>query len=262
MKKIIALLSATIVLCGVFLMGATYPSPTTYFANDFANVISAADEQSINDYGLQLNDKTKAQVVVVTVQSIEDQDIETYSLNLARKWGIGTKDDDNGVLILLAVNERKVRIEVGYGLEGTLTDSKTGRLLDDYAIPYLKQNDFSTGLKSVYYAVVNQVFDQYGVEPDANYKSIRDKYTDKTDMMSAVRSIFAVIAVFVAISFFFGGRRGGFGRFFFFPMFFGPGGRGGGGFGGGGFGGGGFGGGGGFSGGGGGFGGGGSSRGF
>ncbi|MDD4700469.1 MAG: TPM domain-containing protein [Oscillospiraceae bacterium] len=258
MKKTISLLSATIILCGVFLLGATYPTPTTYFANDFANVISAEDEQNINDYGLQLNDKTQAQVVVVTVESLQGQDIETYSLNLARQWGIGDKQDDNGVLILLSLSERKIRIEVGYGLEGALPDSKTGRLLDNYAIPYLEENDFSTGLKGVYYAVVNEVFNEYNVEPDENYTAIREQYTDTGDLFSKIRSVIAIIAVLFFITMFIGGGRGRFGRFFFFPMFFGPGGRGGGG----GFGGGGFGGGGGFSGGGGGFGGGGSSRGF
>jgi len=255
MKKIISLLSATIILCGVFLMGAAYPSPTTYYANDFANVISATDEQSINSYGLQLDEKTTAQVVVVTVASLDGVDLDTYSLGLAREWGIGTEENNNGVLILLALAERKIKIEVGYGLEGALPDAKTGRLLDTYAVPSLTKNDFSTGLKSVYYAVVNVVFDEYGVEPDENYQSIRDQYPDIVSTVNIVKIVFGIILVIIFATIFFGGGRGG--RLLLLSMFFGRGGRGGG------FGGGfGSGGGGGFSGGGGGFGGGGGSRGF
>lgn len=77
-------------------------------------------------------------MVVVTVQSLGGRDIESYSIGLAREWGIGDKDDDSGVLLLLSTGDRQVRIEVGKGLEGSLTDGKSGRILDSYAVPYLK----------------------------------------------------------------------------------------------------------------------------
>ena len=100
-----------------------YPSPTSdFFVNDFASCLTDEDKSTIQALGEELYKKTKAQVVVVTVQSLGGRDIESYSIGLAREWGIGDKDDDSGVLLLLSTGDRQVRIEVGKGLEGSLTD--------------------------------------------------------------------------------------------------------------------------------------------
>ena len=113
-----------------------YPSPTSdFFVNDFASCLTDEDKSTIQALGEELYKKTKAQVVVVTVQSLGGRDIDSYSIGLAREWGIGDKDDDSGVLLLLSTGDRQVRIEVGKGLEGSLTDGKSGRILDSYAVP-------------------------------------------------------------------------------------------------------------------------------
>lgn len=119
-------------------------------------------------------------MVVVTVQSLGGRDIESYSIGLAREWGIGDKDDDSGVLLLLSTGDRQVRIEVGKGLEGSLTDGKSGRILDSYAVPYLKNSDYSTGLRECYKKLVEEVYSEYGVE---GYTSIDD--TDIGDYSSS-----------------------------------------------------------------------------
>lgn len=191
-----------------------------------------------------------AQVVVATVSDLGGDDIESYSLNMARSWEIGDKDENNGVLLLLAVSERKVRIEVGYGLEGALPDSKTGRILDTYGMDYFRNDEFSEGLASVYNSLINEVYIEYGLVADENYTPVIN-YSGDDELFSAVVAVFVVIAVIIYLILRrilpFGHRhyRGGF-------------------YGGGSFGGGSFRGrgGGGFSGGGGSFGGGGSSRGF
>ena len=82
---------------------------------------------------------------------------------MGREWGIGSKNND-GVLLLLSVEERQIDIEVGYGLEGALPDGKTGRILDNYAIPYLKSDDFSTGLREAFSALIGETATEYGVE--------------------------------------------------------------------------------------------------
>ena len=79
-----------------------------------------------------LEKQTGAQIVVVTVQNLEGQSLEEYATELFRNYGIGDKEKNNGVLLLCAYEERQFRIEVGYGLEGTLTDGKTGRIQDEY----------------------------------------------------------------------------------------------------------------------------------
>ena len=166
-------------------------------------------------------------------------------------WGVGQGDKDNGVLILIAVEEREMRIEVGYGLEGALPDSRAGVIRRDIMTPYLSKDDFSKGMLEGYKAIAAQVYQEYGIDnPETKDYTNLDQYAEE----EGTSPVFVILMVIVVILVF-GGR-------FFFPVFWGGGHhRGGfyGGFGGGGFrGGGGFSGGG-FSGGGGSFGGGGSS---
>lgn len=267
MKKTIAVFTAALLIASVALFGAyaaDIPKPTNkFFVNDFANVISSEDEMKMLQQGATLYNKFGAQVVVVTIKSLDGESLEAYSLEMARSWGIGSKKDDNGILLLLSVDERKVRIEVGTGLEGALPDSKTGRILDAYGIDYFKKDNFSQGLASVYSSLVNEVYIEYGAEPEEGYTPISqiESENDDSDVTQIILAIPFLIVLLIAL---FGGRRRRRRGFFFGG--FGDGGFGDGGFGGGGFSGGGrggfSGGGGGFSGGGGGFSGGGSSRGF
>lgn len=250
MKKIYTVFAALAVFLVLFTnvaFAADLPKPTkNFFVNDFANVISNADEEKMQQQGEALFKECGAQVVVVTVKSLNGEDLESYSLNLARSWRIGSDKNDDGILLLLAVDERKVRIEVGYGLEGALPDSKTGRILDTYGVDSLKKNDFSTGLAAVYDSLVNEVYIEKGLDPADGYTPVEDySLTTKEKVIT-----YGIIALIV-LAFIFtnrGKRKRGF-------VYYG------GGFGGGGFSGSGSSGGG-FSGGGGSFGGGGSSRGF
>lgn len=227
-----------------------------FFINDFSGVISQSDQDTIYSLGEQLQEKTGAQVVAATIDSLDGEDIRQKGLDVARDWGIGQKGKNNGVLLLLAVNDRKVSIEVGYGLEGDLTDAETGYLLDTYATPYFKNNDFSTGMRETYRALINEVYIANGLDPNDQGYTPAKTIVQKKKLYSYIPA--GIILLLFLSSFFRRRRRGMWPPFIFFG-----GGRGGfGGFGGGGFGGGFGGGGGGFSGGGGSFGGGGSSRGF
>lgn len=249
-KRIIALFcTAALSLMFCFSVSAktNYPKQTDkFFVNDYASVLSASAENKMYEQGKKLYYACKAQVVAVTVNSLEGEEIEDYSYNLAKSWKLGDKDADNGILLLLSVKERKVRIEVGSGLEGALPDSKTGRILDTYGVDYFSENKFSEGMQSVYNSLINEVYIEYGLEPDADYEPVEDDDGQ----------IWYIVAVFILIFLFnfWSAKKGG-GRIHFFPIGFGGGfnSRGSSG---------GFGGGGGFSGGGGGFSGGGSSRGF
>lgn len=241
--------------CGQQTEPAVSLTPTDrFFVNDYADVLSGQAEEAMYAQGVQLQEKTGAQVVAVTVDSLDGEPLEDYSFELARAWGIGEKDKDTGVLLLLAVEERQVRIEVGSGLEGALPDGKTGRILDHYAIPSLRKNDFSTGMQRAYDAVVNEVYLEFGLEPEEGYVPADQLPAAGEDEGFPLAGLVGIVLVVLLLAVL-GPRL----PFFAYFGGFGRGGRGGfGGFGGGGF----SGGGGGFSGGGGGFSGGGSSRGF
>lgn len=250
MKKIYTVFAALAVFLVLFsnvAFAADLPKPTkNFFVNDFANVISNADEEKMQQQGEALFKECGAQVVVVTVKSLNGEDLESYSLNLARSWRIGSDKNDDGILLLLAVDERKVRIEVGYGLEGALPDSKTGRILDTYGVDRFKKNDFSTGLAAVYDSLINEVYIEKGLEPADGYTPVEDYSLTTKEKVIAYGIIALIVLAFIFTNR--GKRKRGF-------VYYG------GGFGGGGFSGSGSSGGG-FSGGGGSFGGGGSSRGF
>ena len=234
-----------------------------FFVNDFAGVIDKDDEDTVYSIGKGLYETEAAkgaQVVAVTVKTTDGQDPADYALNLGRDWGVGSKEENNGVVILLASEDRKIEISVGYGLEGALPDSKVGRLLDIYAIPYLRDDDFSKGITEIYKAVVNEVYVEYGITPDG-YVPLSEAEQSASDGDYAKRVIISWVILIVVASVFLlifrkkifrgGGPFGGAGGFFIGTGGF----RGGSGFGSGsGFGG--------FSGGGGSFGGGGSGRSF
>jgi uncharacterized protein len=142
-----------------------YPSPTqVFFVNDFAGVLNDETESRIAALGKQLEDKTGAQVVLVTIKSLDGQDIDSYANELYSRWGIGQKGKDNGVLIINVTMDRKVRIETGYGLEGAIPDIVTAGIRENEINPYLKGGDYDTGLYNGYAAVVSQAAREYGVD--------------------------------------------------------------------------------------------------
>ena len=258
-KRVFSLLLLCLVIASVFTLSGCKEKelePTEkFYVNDFSNVLDDSAEEQIVNEGRALNEnkKTKgAQVVVVTVETINNEDISEYAVELGRKWGIGKKGEDNGVLILLVTKDRNVHIATGYGLEGALPDVKLGRILDNYAIPDFKKDNFQAGILKTYKAVINEVYNEYGIRTD-DYVPTETLPESSADDISPKQVIISwiILAVLVILYMLVFRRRG----VMFIPMGFG-GFRGG--FGGGGS----HGGFGGFSGGGGSFGGGGAGRGF
>jgi len=115
--------------------------PSNY-VNDFAGVLDTATQARLNDLCLQVDQKAQAQIAVVTVKSVDGQDVVSYAVALYQKWGIGAKGKDRGVLILLATEDRKYWITVGYGLEAILPDGKVGGFGRE-AVPLLKSGDYA-----------------------------------------------------------------------------------------------------------------------
>jgi uncharacterized protein len=135
------------------------------YVSDYAGIISKEDSAVITAVASEIKEKTGAEIAILTVKSISPYgSIEEYAVETAEEWGIGEKGKDNGVLIVLSTSERKVRIEVGYGLEGAITDGISGAVIDKYMMPSLKQGDYSGGLKNGALAVASLVADEYKVK--------------------------------------------------------------------------------------------------
>lgn len=141
------------------------PAPArAVYIQDNAGIVSSDTENRIQNLGSQLASRTKAQVVVVTVKSLNGANIDEFALAILRQWGIGDKQLNNGVLLLVAADDRQSRIEVGYGLEGALPDSKTGRIQDEYLIPWFRQGDYDKGILNCYLALVGEVAKEYKLQ--------------------------------------------------------------------------------------------------
>jgi uncharacterized protein len=114
---------------------------------DQAGVMTAASKADVEAKSKALEDKSGIQLVVATVKSLQGSDIETYANQLFRFWKLGEAKKNNGVLLLVAPNEHKVKIEVGYGLEGTLTDALSSVIISSAIIPRFKAGDYSGGIE-------------------------------------------------------------------------------------------------------------------
>ena len=140
---------------------------------DFAGVLDDQEKSELIELGKRLDDATKAQISVLTVDSLEGSEIEEYSVQAFRSFKLGDAKLNNGVLIVLAKKERKIRIEVGYGLEGAITDIRSGQILDNVAIPELKAGNSDLALTETYKAVYNDVTKEYNLGDRVSSRSIR-----------------------------------------------------------------------------------------
>ncbi len=132
--------------------------PTSnFYVNDYADILSEETEKYIMNRSVALNNVDGTQIVVVTVKNLEGMSLESYSLEVARSFGIGSASKNNGLLILLALEERELRTEIGTGLEGIIPDGKSGRIQDEYMIPYLKNNKWDEGIRNGYDAYYKEI---------------------------------------------------------------------------------------------------------
>jgi uncharacterized protein len=143
----VLVLVAALVLCLASLALAFDFPPLTGRVVDQAGVIQAGTRGDIEEMLKNLEDKSGIQLVVATVKSLQGSDVETYANQLFRAWKLGEAKKNNGVLLLVAPAEHKVRIEVGYGLEGTLTDALSSVIISSAIVPRFKSNDFSGGIE-------------------------------------------------------------------------------------------------------------------
>jgi uncharacterized protein len=210
---------------------------------DLAGIIDNGTEIKLNRYLQELETKTGAQMAILTVTSLDGQAIEDLSIGIAHdRWRLGQEGKDNGVLMVIALNDRKYRIEIGYGLEGLLPDSLVGSIGRQYLVPYFKKGEYSTGIYAAAVIVANEIAREAGVNITGlpAVKKVRSSHK-RNEPSGTLAKIFSLLFLVVMVILFIKNPRLFLAYFFLSAM----GGRGGhwggssGGFGGGGFGGGG-----------------------
>jgi len=195
---------------------ANLPMPKHY-VEDYADVINASDERSLNGILQELEQKTGAQYIILTVQTTGGMPIEQFSIELAEKWKLGQKGKDNGMLFVLAKNDRKWRFEVGYGLEGYVTDQYCGRIGRNVLVPYLQKDDYSQGIYQANLQVIQTIAQEAGVTltgmPRINPVPVRNP-SRGVPCCGALPLLFLLLLIF-------GGLGRGMGWWFFLPFILG-----------------------------------------
>jgi uncharacterized protein len=204
-------------------------NPTDY-VNDFAHVLDQNAIAQLDNICQQIDQKAHAQIAVVTIKSLDGSDIESYAVELYKKWGIGSKATNRGVLILLATEDHRYRIEVGYGLEPILPDGKVGGIGRE-AVPLLKQNDYNRAILLMTSRVAQVIAQDAGIQLTGAQTRAPTAAQEPSKGLS-IGGILALIIIGLIVLF------TPLGRLLLWGLLLGGGGRGGG-FGGGGFGGGG-----------------------
>ena len=219
-KLIIALLLSIFCITGILYAGK-YPKPVGW-VNDFAGVIEPLYNEKISAVINELKKKTASEVSVVTLKTLNGDSIEKVSTELFESYGIGQKGKDNGVLIIASIEDKKVRIEVGYGLEGVLPDGVVGGILDSYILPEFKKGEYGKGLMLGTMAVAYKIAKEQGVELTGGNIRPAKQQNEKPSLLKVILNIalFILLAVvFINNPMLFllflgmggGGRGGGFG---------------------------------------------------
>ena len=151
----------------VFALDVPNP-PKNGYVLDQTQTLTKEEINSMNRMGLELQKKTKAQIAVLLVPTLDGDDVTDYANRVFRSWGIGQKEANNGILFLVALKDRQMRIEVGYGLEGAINDAKAGQILDEYASPAFKKGHIGQGIVATYRVLVGEAAKEYGVSIDGS----------------------------------------------------------------------------------------------
>lgn len=200
MRKSIKNLSITVLILLATLLFSTVayaaeiPAATDeFYVNDFADVFTAEEEERLLDNAVTLAEESDGiQVVVTTVESLDGDSVENYAVEMYNQYEIGK--DDMGLLILLSTGDRQIRVEVGRAMEAYINDSKAGRFMDEYAIPYLSENKFNEGLINLQEALIDEVVATVEAESESAQTTQDSEFAS-----SAIDDIFGGILIAIVL---------------------------------------------------------------
>ncbi len=175
-KKIVSVFVIVISLFVIFSLALSISSCTskgkaadninypTYsgFVNDYTSTLTEEWKTKTEQLTASVERQTSCEIAVAVIDSLNGISVEEYAVRLFNKWGVGKKDKDNGALLLIAMADHKLRIEVGYGLEGTITDLEVKEIIDNVIVPRFKENDYNSGIYNGVVAIANKIYEEEG----------------------------------------------------------------------------------------------------
>lgn len=202
-KKLYFLVVSVLIVALSFVSNPSYalPNPSyEFYTYDEADIINSDVENYIIETNKSLYKATGAQLVVATVNSLEDMDINSYATELFDEWNIGSRELDNGMLILIVPAEGQIWIETGYGVEGAFPDSKVKRIIEDHMIPYFREDRYSDGILSGFNEIKAGLEEEYNITVEEN-KNINNPIPIKSDAQSgfSIPRILMVVGIIILL---------------------------------------------------------------
>lgn len=197
MKRFIFLFFLT--FSAICVQAQTIPENSNRLVTDYTQTLSAEQIARLEQKLIAFDDSTSNQIAVVIVKTVGDHDINEYALTLGRKWGVGGKGKNNGVVLLIALGDRKMSIQTGYGLEGALPDIYTKRIIENDIKPFFKESNYYAGIDAGVDAIIALTKGEY-----KNDRPSRSKVKEQPDV-----GIGAGIIIIIVILIFILGKRGG-----------------------------------------------------
>ncbi|WP_332060936.1 TPM domain-containing protein [Bartonella sp. CB74] len=198
----ISILCLLIVSGGISYSQSKFP-PLTGYINDVAHILDNETTENLTKKLATLEEKSGDQIVIVTLPTLSGNDIETYSNSLFRTWQLGQKQINNGVLLLIAPNEREVRIEVGYGLEGELTDAISAVIINNFILPNFRKGNYREGIVEAVNAIINVITESDSdftsrIKMQAKIVEVQRKQAEKKEMI-ANAVIFLIFFIMIGL---------------------------------------------------------------
>lgn len=194
MKKIFLL--SLFSLLFAFAFAQDFPEKPGTLVNDYANVLSADQKQQLENKLVTFNDSSSTQIAVAILKSVGDYDINEYAVELGRKWGVGQSGKNNGIMIVVAVGDRKISIQTGYGLEGALPDIYAKRIIDNDIKPNFRAGNYYAGLDEATTSIIKYT--------RGEYKNDNPKASSKKGGSGSIAIIIIIVIVIIIIM-----RKGG-----------------------------------------------------
>ncbi len=191
--------SVALTLSFLFSFAQTLPEKSNKLVTDFTQTLSVDQIARLEQKLVAFDDSTSNQIAVVLIKSVGDYDINEYALELGRKWGIGGKGKNNGVILLVAIGDRKMSIQTGYGLEGALPDIYTKRIIENDIKPYFKDGDYYSGIEAGTNSIISLTKGEYKNEQPRS----KSKNGGRAGGAGMIVIIIIVIIIFIL------GKRGG-----------------------------------------------------